>query len=317
MAAQLRTPAGRQADVLMLAPTANEAGELCLDFLAPLPGPAGLPPTGAVLLQSKPGKTILGMLQVWPHGNRTGQFVLWSRVGDRLYSLGGLRAQAGLNDVNRRPFSQVRDLDDPDLLIDRAAAGETGLLEGTDVRGIPIVGLGRLIPDTHWLLTCRVDASEVYAPLRRSAWQIVGMTMLVFCAAGFFLTRRLRHRQLDLLRERVVAELAQKRTAARLGAVMGHARDVMLILDADFRIIEANQCAVDTYGWSAEELCRMHVSDLRSTNSRTDYEQVASRVRQQAGDTFETEHRRKDGTAFPVEVSTSLVEIDSRPHYFS
>jgi PAS domain S-box-containing protein len=317
LGAQLRTIAAGGADVLTLPPTVNEAGELGLDFLSPLPGPAGHGPIGAVLLQTKPGASILSVLQVWPHGNQTGQFVLWRREGNRLYSLGGLRAQAGLNDANRRPFSQVRNLDDSGLLIARVAAGDTSVLEGTDVRGIPIIGLGRMIPGTDWLLTCRVDASEIYAPLRRSAWQVVGGTLAVFGGVGFFLTRRLRHRQFDLYRERIVAELAQKRTAARLGAVMGHARDVMLILSANFRIIEVNQCAVDTYGWSAEELCRMHVRDLRSTDSRVDFEEVSSRVRQQAGDTFETEQRRRDGTIFPVEVSVSHVEIDARPHYFS
>jgi PAS domain S-box-containing protein len=316
-AAELRAAAGGRAEAVMLPPYADKNGELGLDFFARLPGPAGQAPIGAVLLQSKPSQSILRVLQAWPYGNQTGQFVLWRRAGRQLYSLGGYRAAAGLADADRRPFSQVRDLDNPKLLITRGAVGETGLLEGTDVRGIPIVGMGRLIPGTDWLLTCRIDASEVYAPLRRSAWQIVGMTMLVFGGAGFFLTRRLRQRQLDLLRDRIVAELAQKRTAARLGAVMAHARDVMLILSADLRIVEANQCAVATYGWSAEELCAMPVRDLRSAASQTGYEQAATWVRQNAGGNFETEHRRKDGSVFPVEASTTQVEIDGQPHYFS
>ena len=36
-----------------------------------------------------------------------------------------------------------------------------------------------------------------------------------------------------------------------------------------------------------------------------------------AGGSFETEHRRKDGTVFPAEVSSRSAEIDGQPHVFA
>ncbi|HSB82143.1 MAG TPA: PAS domain S-box protein [Candidatus Methylomirabilis sp.] len=81
------------------------------------------------------------------------------------------------------------------------------------------------------------------------------------------------------------------------------ARDIVLFVRRDGRILEANQSAVAAYGFPREELLALNIQDLRAPDTR------ALTVQQMAqadieGILFETVHLRKDGTPFPVEVSS-------------
>ena len=77
---------------------------------------------------------------------------------------------------------------------------------------------------------------------------------------------------------------------------------------AEGDIVEANDRAVETYGWSREELLRMHVRDLRDPTADGFAAQWML-----PGDTdsvrFETRHRRRDDSVFPVEVSGREIRI--------
>ncbi|MFZ5832761.1 MAG: PAS domain S-box protein, partial [Planctomycetota bacterium] len=83
-----------------------------------------------------------------------------------------------------------------------------------------------------------------------------------------------------------------------------HSRDVVLFMNRDDgRILEVNDAALTAYGYSREELLAMTIQDLRGPETRTfTFEQMA--LADAEGILFETVHRRKDGTTFPVEVST-------------
>jgi PAS domain S-box-containing protein len=82
-----------------------------------------------------------------------------------------------------------------------------------------------------------------------------------------------------------------------------HVRDIILVIDADTgRIVEANRAAERAYQYSRAELLELSIYDLRieSALSVTDQMRLADRQ----GTLFEALHRRKDGTTFPVEVSS-------------
>jgi len=86
------------------------------------------------------------------------------------------------------------------------------------------------------------------------------------------------------------------------------ARDIILYIGQDARIIEANGAAVAAYGYDRATLLTMHVYDLRDPATVV---AVATQMAQAdtGGILFETRHRRKDGTTFPVEVSSIGADI--------
>jgi diguanylate cyclase (GGDEF)-like protein/PAS domain S-box-containing protein len=85
-----------------------------------------------------------------------------------------------------------------------------------------------------------------------------------------------------------------------------HARDMILFIDKDGKILDANLSALDTYGYTKDEITAMYVFELRQYDSR---EFVRNQMRQaeNASILFETIHRTKSGKIIPVEVSSTGV----------
>jgi PAS domain S-box-containing protein len=96
----------------------------------------------------------------------------------------------------------------------------------------------------------------------------------------------------------------------RYELLMAHSRDIILFVRrGDGHILEANTTATMAYGYSREELLTLTIHDLRAADARSPTaEQMAQADTQ--GILFDTVHRRKDGSTFPVEVSSQGATID-------
>src|SRR3954454_22998411 len=90
-----------------------------------------------------------------------------------------------------------------------------------------------------------------------------------------------------------------------LGDLGRYVPDALVILDpVDGRVLDANEPAEQLWGYPLAELLTMRVFDVRPET--TDIEVMRARVKAAAaltGAHFESEHRRKDGSIVPVEVS--------------
>jgi PAS domain S-box-containing protein len=102
----------------------------------------------------------------------------------------------------------------------------------------------------------------------------------------------------------------------RLALLAEHANDILLMFDASGRIVEANARALAAYGYSREELLRLDAPALRAEGHRASAPGQLARAGG-APFTFETVHRRKDGSEFPVEVSTGPLEVDGGRYVLS
>jgi len=94
-----------------------------------------------------------------------------------------------------------------------------------------------------------------------------------------------------------------------LGIAAHYANDVILVFSLTGRLLEANERFFDLYGYRREEVAHITLRDIRSPTSVASVSADLKRAEDEGGITFETEHRRKDGSVFPVEVSSRVVEI--------
>lgn len=94
------------------------------------------------------------------------------------------------------------------------------------------------------------------------------------------------------------------------------ARDIILVMNLEGRIIKANEAACEAYGYSREQLLKMSIFNLRAPETAS---LVYSQMGQASKDgiVFETRHVRKDGSVFPVEVSSRRAVIGNRILLFS
>lgn len=96
------------------------------------------------------------------------------------------------------------------------------------------------------------------------------------------------------------------------------AADSIFIMEAEGeepgRIISANKAAADTHGYSVDELQRMHIRDLADPGAAAG---ISGRVRRILDGEWIKEvinHRKQDGTVFPVEVSAGLLKYDGHKY---
>lgn len=99
----------------------------------------------------------------------------------------------------------------------------------------------------------------------------------------------------------------------RYQLLSNHVRDIILFLRLDGQIVDANAAAVEVYGYDRATLLDMKIHDLRDPATHaliaTQMAQ-ADREESERGIRFETVHRRRDGSAFPVEVGSIGADID-------
>ena len=108
---------------------------------------------------------------------------------------------------------------------------------------------------------------------------------------------------------RDVTDTRKFQKALRLSELMASSsRDIILrVRREDGRILDANPAALKAYGYTRPELLALREQDLRAEAFHLPADGPLDWA--EAGWLFETVHRRKDGSTFPVEVSSQGVAV--------
>jgi diguanylate cyclase (GGDEF)-like protein/PAS domain S-box-containing protein len=112
--------------------------------------------------------------------------------------------------------------------------------------------------------------------------------------------------------ERVQAE----DTAQRLGRILDNSTNEIYVFGADsMRFLQANQGAQKNLGYSLDELRAMTPLDIKPDFSREGFEQLIAPLKsgEQEAISFVTNHRRKDGSLYPVEIGLQLSRNETPP----
>lgn len=76
---------------------------------------------------------------------------------------------------------------------------------------------------------------------------------------------------------------------------------------SDGRIINVNEQACIDHGYCEADLCQMTIFDINKTIDKNNWEMVWQKLRSEKKICFETEHTRKDGSKFPVEITANFL----------
>lgn len=139
---------------------------------------------------------------------------------------------------------------------------------------------------------CSGWTSDTCSPLKNASGDIVGV--------------------IGMVRD-ITARKQAEETLQRYKLLSVSSRDIILFIRCDNGLIlEANAAAFEAYGYDHEELTAMTIRDLRAPDIQTlTVNQLAEADGR--GILFETLHLRKNGSTFPVEVSSQGATIaDSR-----
>ena len=111
----------------------------------------------------------------------------------------------------------------------------------------------------------------------------------------------------------VTALIAKLRASeARFRTFVDHATDAFFLLNDQLIVLDVNRQAYVSLGYSPEELIGMHPRDFDSGLDEASIQRLRQRIAAGERVTFETSHRRKDGTIFPVEIRAVQFEQGGR-----
>lgn len=83
--------------------------------------------------------------------------------------------------------------------------------------------------------------------------------------------------------------------------------DGFVVVNGKGAILNANEAYLRMTGYTPEEIRTFHVSTLEAIETKSETDQHTEKMKRQGSDRFLSRHQRKDGTSFPVEVSTTYV----------
>ena len=103
----------------------------------------------------------------------------------------------------------------------------------------------------------------------------------------------------------------------RFRTFVDRATDAFFLLDEQVRVVDVNRQACESMGWSREEFIGMHPRQFDMGLDEPSIERFSQRARAGEIVTFETRHRRKDGTTFPVEIRSGTFKKGAELFYLA
>lgn len=239
---------------------------------------------------------------------------------------------------------QVYDLDS--TLIASASVTRAGPLH-RDENNIQVSGqtYGRLSFSLS-SATIQRDQREILFTLIVSGGIVVFCSILFFLALGHLLTRRLRqltycaealargdeHQPLPAVSPDEVGQLTQAFTSMshslqermqqlaaqslRLNTLLDNASDGIHVMDAQGNLVQYSHAFARMLGYSDTVLAGKNICEWEAGIAPEQLQAMLEAVRR-GGQTFETRHRRQDGSEFPVEINAVPVLLDGVPHLFA
>ncbi|MBN1397459.1 MAG: PAS domain S-box protein, partial [Bacteroidetes bacterium] len=266
---------------------------------------------GAFMLRIDPRVMLFQLIETWPTPSRTSETVLIKQEGDSITYINEVRHKKSTPSALRMPLSRTQ------LPAVMAVQGREGVVEGIDYRGVPVLAAIRHIQDSPWYMIAKIDQDEIYEPLNSLAWNVILVMLLLILLAGGFVGLWWRNQRAKFYRERYNQEMERQALIKHFDHIIKYANDSILLVDMSGRIIEVNDQACRMYGYSREEMLHLHISDIRSQKDSHHDDRELKQVEERIGLVYEAEHLRKDGTIFPVEISSRFIKIEEKRFYQS
>jgi PAS domain S-box-containing protein len=266
-----------------------------------------------IIYRIDPGTFLFPLIQSLTIPSKSFESLLITRDGNDIVYINELRHKK--NTILKLRFN----IDSANFVIPavKAAYGFTGLTEGLDYRGIPVLSDVRIIPDSPWWLITKIDLDEVYSPVREKAMTVSLFTglLLLFFSFGLFYLWKDHKKSLELIDSQ--DKLERQALMKHFDYILKYGNDIIMLIDYKTNIAEVNDKVFSTYGYLREELIGKNIRMLRADEVMSNIDDIFKQIEWEKSLLYETIHKRKDGTRFPVEISLRLIEIEGNKYYQS
>jgi len=264
---------------------------------------------GILNLRIDPQSIFYPLIESWPNQSKTAETLLFMQDNDEIVFL-----------------NQLRHYDEDELVIkmsaateklpaDMATRGIISTVDGLDYRNVPVIAAMKNIPGTPWYMVSKIDRAEVFSDLKDQTRMGIVIIVLFILTLGLFLGFFWWNQRVRFYREKYEAELKHLALIKHFDYILKFANDIILLIDKDLSIVEANDHAIESYLYSRDELIGMKLENIRAPEALSQLKEQLRNFCESGSATFETLHKRKDNTIFPIEISSRIINIEGLRYY--
>ena len=216
------------------------------------------------------------------------------------HSAGGAAVCAPTRQRQARPSPMSRSDRRLDLPLSRAVAGESGVTNARDLRGVQVLAAYTPVAGFGLALVVKNDIDTLYAPLRQRTNLLVLALVLLVALSASALLFQVRPLLAQLVRE-------QRRTRV----ILENSNDAFVAIGTDGRITDWNTEAERLFGWSAQEAVGHDMAGLiippaqRQAHNQGFARFIRTGTGKIINSRIEVMALRRDGREIPVELSVA------------
>ena len=264
-----------------------------------------------LVIERDPNVFLYPLVRYWPTESKTSETILVEDDGN-----GNTLFLNDLKNQNNTALKLIINKEYTDRLPVKAVNNISGIVEGNDYKGVPVLGFITPIKDTKWYMVAEIDEEEVYSNINKMTFQfmtLLGIILFIAVVTVYFQIRTYRQRTKHF---KFLYELEAERNSLteNYEYVLKNANDAITITDMEGKFIDVNEKAVLLYNYTMEEFLSMNIKHLRIPEELKLVEKEFNEITSNNGLVFETHHIKKDGTAFPVEISSRLVRMKDKKY---
>ena len=282
-----------------------------LDLVIPMKGPDTTDTSafGALVLRIDPKRVFYPILQSWPSATITSEAILFHQEGDEILYLNELRYMPKAN------LTLKKSITEENLAEVQALLGMRQTTNAVDYRGVKVIAAMKKIPESPWFLVAKTDRNEVFSSLKDNFRLILIVIVLFNLTTASFLGFLWWIQRVRYYREKYEAELERMALVRHFDYILKYANDIILLLDDNFGIVEANDKALEAYQYTRDEIIGQPLKKLIDSKAAQKLEKNFTRLDHMGYATFESRHKRRDGSVFPIEISARRVDIEGIKFY--
>lgn len=280
-----------------------------LDLLIPLLAGKEKKPVGLIIIRLDPNRFLFPLVESWPTPSSSAETVLLKPTPTGVFRLTGRRHTA---EGPTREIKFPKDRITPPMMVFKK---QEGSLEHLDYRDVPTLTYVKRVESSPWFLVAKIDQAEIYAPINSLAWQMFLLVTALITATGLVVYYWWLQLHASFLASRYQSELEKNLLEQRFHSVTKYANDIILLVNQEGYIVDANNRAEEIYGYSFAELFKLRISDLRLPEDKDISIEQRQQLQKKGALTFEANFLRKDGSVFPAEVSARLIDLEGQTYF--
>jgi PAS domain S-box-containing protein len=261
---------------------------------------------GRLFLRIDPERYLYPFIEEWPSQSVTAETLLARQDGDSVVFLNNLRFEGV------KPLQSLFSVHDTTKAASLGLKGRYGVYRSLDYRHVEVVSAVQNVPGTAWVLVAKEDVDEIFYETKSRliltlALIVSLVVMITFIMLLIFRRQGVKH-YLEVIR--------QQREKAWLQDIMEHNLSEIYLFDAESLVFRyVNYGARRNLGFTLEELTSLTPVDIKPLVTRAEFDRIILPLREGKLKTlnFNTLHRRKDGTEYPVDVFLQLMNSDTGP----